>query len=77
MMKIGDKKRDQLCITNPLIHADTASVFAAYAKSNTYYSDIDTQTVTRLLHHALTDLLEIGNDLTAAVVKFTLNRHVT
>ena len=63
----GQEKRPIMVITNPLIHADTASVFAAYAQSNKSYSDIETQTVTHLLHQgAWQDLLEIGNDLTAA-----------
>lgn len=59
--------RPIMVITNPLIHADTASVFAAYAQSHKHYSTVSADTISHLLHEgAWQDLLEIGNDLTLA-----------
>ena len=60
-------ERPVMVITNPLIHADTASVFRAYADSTKTYSDIASKTVGQFLQDgAWQDLLAIGNDLTAS-----------
>lgn len=61
------ENRPIMVITNPLIHADTACVFGAYAQSHKEYSDINTKIISHYLHEgAWQDLLAIGNDLTAA-----------
>ena len=56
-----------MVITNPHCHADTASVFKAYAKAQTAFSQHNADDVAQILATEDWDrLFEIGNDLTNA-----------